>query len=260
MAPLLVILPFGPFLAWKRGDFVAVAQRLAIAAGLALFAAILFFVLAGASVSLAPLGLLLGLWVCLGAIAELADRGKVGRVPPLQSVRRLTGLPRTAWATALAHFGVGVTVLGIVATTAWETEVITTMAPGETREIAGYSVAFDGLTHVEGPNFVSDTGRFTIITRDGEARAVTPERRVCVASGMPTTEAAIETFGFSQVYLQLGEAADRGQVVRLWHKPFITLIWIGALIMAAAGLLSLTYRRLRVGAPRPAAQRTAPAE
>jgi cytochrome c-type biogenesis protein CcmF len=77
---------------------------------------------------------------------------------------------------------------------------------------------------------------------------------------MPTTEAAIETYGFSQLYLQLGEPGETGQVVRIWHKPYVTLIWLGCVIMAFAGALSLTYRRLRVGAPRPATQRTAPAE
>src|SRR5690606_4108942 len=117
--------------------------------GLALFAAILAFVLAGGSVSLAPLGLLLGFWVAFGAIAELVDRGKVGRISPMQSLRRLVGLPRTAWATMLAHLGIGVTVIGIVAVSAWETENTLVMRPGETTSIAGYSVTFEGVTHVE---------------------------------------------------------------------------------------------------------------
>jgi cytochrome c-type biogenesis protein CcmF len=134
------------------------------------------------------------------------------------------------------------------------------MRPGETRELAGYTAIFEDVNHVEGPNFVSDTARFTLIAPDGGTRTAEPERRAYVASGMPTTEAAIETYGFSQLYVQLGEMADDAHVVRIWHKPYVTLIWIGALIMAAAGLLSLSYRRLRVGAPRLAAQRTAPAE
>jgi cytochrome c-type biogenesis protein CcmF len=211
-------------------------------------------------VSLAPLGLLLGFWVCLGAIAEIADRGKVGRLAPAQSLRRLAGLPRTAWATSLAHFGIGVTVLGIVSTSAWESELVTTMQAGETRQLAGYAVTFEGVNHVEGPNFASDTGRFVITAPGGGARTAMPERRTYVASGMPTTEAAIETYGLSQLYVQLGEPTEGAHVVRIWHKPYVTLIWIGALIMAAAGFLSLSYRRLRVGAPRPSAQRTAPAE
>ncbi len=261
MAPLLVLLPFGPFLAWKRADFVAVAQRLAWVAGLALFVTILFFALRGGTVSLAPLGLLLGFWVSFGALAELFDRAKFFRTDFMTSLKRLFGLPRTAWATAIAHFGMGVTVIGIVAASAWQSEVVTTMTQGQSVEIAGYTVTFDGLEEVMGPNYQSDEGRFTITAPDGATRKPLPERRIYTASGQPTTEAAIETYGFSQLYLQLGEPAQgSAQVVRLWYKPFVTLIWLGAVIMAGAGFLSLTYRRLRVGAPTPAQRQPVAAE
>ncbi len=257
MAPLLILLPFGPFLAWKRGDFVAAAQRLAGAAVLAVFATILGFTLAGVSISLAPLGLLLGFWVAFGALADLADRIKLFRTSLSVSWHRFVGLPRSAFATALAHFGMGMSVLGIVAASAWQLEEVTTMAPGGTAQIGAYSVTFLGTNHVEGPNFISDTGRFTI-TGNGSVREATPERRVYRASGMPTTEAAIETYGFSQLYLQLGEQSTNGaSIVRLWYKPFVTLIWLGCVVMAGAGFLSLTDRRQRVGAPRPARARVA---
>jgi cytochrome c-type biogenesis protein CcmF len=260
MAPLLVILPFGPFLAWKRGDLVGVAQRLAWAAAVALFLAVLVFALRGESISMVPLGLFFGFWVTLGALADLADRARLFRTDFRTSMRRLFGLPRTAWSTAIAHFGIGVTVLGIVAASAWESELVTTMRPGERAELAGYQLVFEGLSRERGPNFVSERGTFRIRVNGGERIAI-PERRVYAASGMPTTEAAIETYGFSQFYLQLGEpSADGSQVVRAWHKPYVVLIWLGALLMAFAGLLSLSYRRLRVGAPRPAAVRTAAAE
>ena len=254
MAPLLLVLPFGPLLAWKRADIVAAAQRLIGAAALAIFAAILISALGGATISLAPLGLLLGFWVAFGAIAELVDRSRLGRIPLGESWRRLTGLPRTAWSTAIAHFGIGITVLGIVATTAWETELVTTLNPGESAELSGYVVAFDSFDTVEGPNYLSDEGSFTVTAPDGGTRQMLADRRTYVASGMPTTEAAIQTYGFSQLYLQLGEPLDDTHVIRLWHKPYITLIWLGALLMAFAGFLSLTDRKLRVGAPRRAAK------
>jgi len=256
MAPLLVIMPFGPFLAWKRADLVGVVQRLAWAAALAVFITILIVALSGGGFSLAPFGLLLGFWAMVGALAELQDRAKFFRTDMMTSLRRLFGLPRTAWATALAHFGVGVSVLGIVSASTWQVELVTTMTPGQSVRIGSYSVQFEGLEDLAGPNFRSQTGSFTITSANGEVRQALPERRLYVASGMPTTEAAIETYGFSQVYLQLGEAdaASGGQVVRIWYKPFITLIWLGTLLMAGAAALSLTYRRMRVGAPRTAAR------
>jgi len=249
MAPLLLVLPFGPFLAWKRADVVAAAQRLIWAGALAIFLAILISALGGASVSLAPLALLLGFWVAFGAIAELVDRTKLGRIPPRESWRRLIGLPRSAFSTAIAHFGVGVTVLGIVATTAWETELVSTLNPGETAELSGYVIAFDDFDQVGGPNYNADQGHFTITAPDGGKRQIVAERRIYLASGMPTTEAAIQTYGFSQLYLQLGEPLDDTHIIRVWHKPYITLIWLGAILMAFAGALSLTDRRHRVGAP-----------
>ena len=251
MVPLLIVLPFGPFLAWKRGDLIAVTQRLAGAAGAAIFVAILIFALEGGTISLAPFGLLLGFWVAFGAIAELIDRGGFGRMPIGQSVRRLVGLPRSAFSTALAHFGLGVSIIGIVAATAWQVELITTMQPGTSQPIGPYTLRFAGVTQTEVENYAAEIGKFTVSAPGTADRQLTPERRVYVASGTPTTEAAIETYGFSQVYLQLGEqGADGSHVVRAWYKPYVTLIWLGAILMALAGFISLTDRRLRVGAPR----------
>jgi cytochrome c-type biogenesis protein CcmF len=254
MSPLLLILPFGPLLAWKRADIVNAAQRLLGAGALAIFLTILVASLSGRSISLAPLGLLLGFWVAFGAVAELIDRGRIGRIPVRESVRRLVGLPRSAWSTAIAHFGVGVTVLGIVATSAWQSELVTTLNPGETAELSGYKVGFDEFAETSGPNYVAEQGHFTITAPNGGTRPLVAERRIYGASGMTTTEAAIGTYGFSQLYLQLGEPLDDTHVVRIWHKPYITLIWLGALLMAGAGLLSLSDRRQRIGAPRRAAK------
>lgn len=256
MAPLLLIVPFGPLLPWKRADMLAAGQRLVGAAGLAVFLTILVSALGGVSISLAPLGLLLGFWVTFGAFAELIERGKIGRIPARESLRRLAGLPRSIWSTAIGHMGLGLTVLGIVSVTAWETELVTTLNRGETAELAGYAVAFDDFSQIPGPNYMADTGHFTLTAPDGGTSKLDAERRTYVASGMPTTEAAIATFGLSQFYLQLGEPLDNTHVIRIWHKPFILLIWLGAIVMAGAGVLSLTDRRLRVGAPQRAARQT----
>jgi cytochrome c-type biogenesis protein CcmF len=261
MTPLLIVLPFGPFMAWKRGDLIAVTQRLAGAVGAAIFAAVLIFALSGAQISLAPLGLLLGFWVAFGAIAELVDRSGFGRVPLGVSLKRLGGLPRSAFSTALAHFGLGVSVIGIVAATAWQLELVTTMQPGTTQKIGDYTLHFDGMQNAQVENYAAEIGKFTVTGSGGGTRELLPERRVYEASGMPTTEAAIETYGFSQLYLQLGEqGADGGRVVRAWYKPYVTLVWFGALIMAFAGFLSLTDRRLRVGVARRAASKPVAAE
>ncbi|ODT47370.1 heme lyase CcmF/NrfE family subunit [Devosia sp. 63-57] len=254
MAPLLLVLPFGPLLPWKRGDMVAAGQRLVGVAALAIFLTILISALGGVSISLVPLGLLLGFWVSFGSIAEVLERGRVGRIPVSESVRRLVGLPRSIWSTAIGHLGLGLTVLGVVSVTAWETELVTTLNPGETAELSGYTIHFESFEQVPGPNYMADTGIFTVTDAGGGTARLEAERRIYAASGMPTTEAAIQTYGLSQLYLQLGEPLADTHVIRVWHKPYILLIWLGALVMAGAGVLSLTDRRLRIGAPNKAAR------
>ena len=254
MAPLLLVLPFGPLLPWKRGDMVAAGQRLVGVAALAIFLTILISALGGVSISLVPLGLLLGFWVSFGSIAEVLERGRVGRIPVSESVRRLVGLPRSIWSTAIGHLGLGLTVLGVVSVTAWETELVTTLNPGETAELSGYTIHFESFEQVPGPNYMADTGIFTVTDAGGGTARLEAERRIYAASGMPTTEAAIQTYGLSQLYLQLGEPLADTHVIRVWHKPYILLIWLGALVMAVAGVLSLTDRRLRIGAPNKAAR------
>lgn len=147
------------------------------------------------------------------------------------------GLPRSNWSIAAAHCGVGLTVLGIVSVTAWETELVTTLNPGQEATLSGYGIQFGSFNQGRGMNYLVDSGRFTITAPSGAQSVLVPERRTYFASGMPTTEAAIRTDGLSQFYLQLGEPQADMHVVRAWYKPNILLIWIGALVMPVPGAI-----------------------
>ncbi|MEO1746996.1 MAG: cytochrome c-type biogenesis CcmF C-terminal domain-containing protein, partial [Pseudomonadota bacterium] len=120
------------------------------------------------------------------------------------------------------------------------------------------NAGFESLEPGIGPNYSYAKGVFTI-SRDGQTLGtIEPEKRVYVASRMPTTEAGIMTLsGIHQFYLSLGDPSEDQQqiVVRVWWKPWVTLIWYGALIMCIAGIMSLSDRRLRIGAPQPAKRR-----
>ena len=249
--PLLVAVPFGPLLAWKRGDIRAVSQRLmaAFAASLAVVAVVLSVV--GFEGVFPALGIGLGAWLILGAATDLALKCGVMSTPPAVMLRRLMGLPRSIIGTTLAHAGLGFTVIGIVSITAFQTEHIVTMKPGDTIQVAEYSLRFDNLSPARGPNYSEDRGAFTLFDAAGHPIAeIISAKRIYTARQMPTTEAGIETLGFSQVYVSLGDPTDDGGiVVRAWWKPYVTLIWLGALVMMAGGTLSLADRRLRVGAP-----------
>lgn len=260
MAPLLVIVPFGPLLAWKRGDLLAVLQRLYLVAILAFVAAVVFFYVEHGGPVLAVVGLAAGLFLVFGAIADLWYRAGVGKVAASVAWKRLVGLPRSAFGTALAHAGLGVAVLGIVAVTTFETEHVVEMKPGQTVEAGGYSVRFDGIKPATGPNYTEERGHFSIGRGGVEVADVWSSKRIYTARQMPTTEAGILTFGLSQLYMSLGDPMDDGgMVVRIWWKPFILCIWGGAVIMAIGGFVSLSDRRLRVGAPSRRAKLARPA-
>jgi cytochrome c-type biogenesis protein CcmF len=260
MAPLLVIVPFGPLLAWKRGDLLAVLQRLYLVAILAFVVAVVFFYVQHGGPVLAVLGLAAALFLIFGAIADLWYRAGVGKVAASVAWRRLAGLPRSAFGTALAHAGLGVAVLGIVAVTTFETENVIEMKSGQTVEAGGYAVRFDGMKPATGPNYSEERGHFTIGRGGVEVADVWSSKRIYTARQMPTTEAGIVTFGLSQLYVSLGDPTnDGGMVVRIWWKPFILCIWGGAVIMAIGGFVSLSDRRLRVGAPNRRAKPLRPA-
>ncbi|MCJ8240259.1 heme lyase CcmF/NrfE family subunit [Peteryoungia algae] len=260
MIPLLLAVPFGPFLAWKRGDLLGALQRLYVAAALSLVLGLGLWYAQNGGPVMAVGGLALAFFVMGGAIADLWYRAGFGTHPLSTAWSRLKGLPRSAFGTALAHFGMGVTVLGVVAVTTFETETVVEMKPGMTAEAGGYVVTFDGIRAATGPNYTEDQGHFTIREGGVEVADVWSSKRLYTARQMPTTEAGIVTFGFSQLYVSLGDPmADGGIVVRVWWKPWILCIWYGTLVMMAGGIVSLSDRRLRVGAPKRAKVAAKPA-
>ncbi|CDX18840.1 heme lyase, CcmF subunit [Mesorhizobium sp. ORS 3324] len=250
MLPLLAIVPFGPLLAWKRGDVLAASQRLMAAFAVALAAVLVTgLFIDGASV-FAALGVGLAVWLVAGALTDLAVKSGAGSAAPAVMLRRFAGLPRSVLGTALAHLGLGLTLLGIVATLCFGTEKILTMRAGETVEISGHTLRFEGLFPQKGPNFTEDRGRFLLISDGNADGQITSAKRFYPVRQMVTTESGISTLGLSQLYLSLGdEGKDGSVVVRLWWKPLVTLIWGGGLVMMAGAALSLLDRRLRVGAP-----------
>ena len=252
MIPLLLAVPLGPLLSWKRSDLMGVVQRLYFVAGAALLVGVIVLAYNSGGNVLAALGLGLAAWVILGAFAEIWARSGLPSVSVSVAMARIAGLPRSVWGTAAGHFGLGLTLLGIVAVSAFQQEVIRQVQPGDTISIAGYDLRFEGVSPNKGSNFVEDVVTFVVTGNNVSEHRLMPAKRVYTTRRMPTTEAAIETYWFSQLYVSLGEVAKDGSVTaRIWWKPFVTLIWLGAMVMAFGGILSLSDRRLRVGAPKP---------
>ena len=251
--PLMFALPFGPLLAWKRGDLLGAAQRL-IAAGivaLIVVAVVWAWTLGGST--FAPLAIGLALYVIIGAIIDIVERTGLFRLPLGVALQRARGLPRSSWGTMFAHAGVGIALIGIVCETTWNSENIRSMRAGDVTNIAGYGLKLESLTPRGGPNYRETAAKFSVLVDGRVIATMTPSKRNFTTRSVTTTEAALLSRGASQLYISLGDiAADGSVAVRIYHKPLVLLIWFGPVLMAFGGMLSLSDRRLRVGAPKPA--------
>jgi cytochrome c-type biogenesis protein CcmF len=263
MIPLLLAVPVGALLPWKRGDLVAMLQRLMFAGLAALLACAVAFAVMWKGPWLAPFGAALGVWVMAGAVVELTGRVKLFSASPDEVFRRARNLPRAVYGSALAHFGLGMATLGIVATTAWQSESIVAMKPGDSTTIAGYTIAFKGVVPQQGPNYSEQVGLFDVTRNGSPVTELTPSKRLYDMPRQPTTEAGIHVALLGDLYVVLGDLVKDGEgfIIRLYFNPLVRFIWIGAVIMAIGGIFSLSDRRLRVGAPRRARRDSlAPAE
>ncbi len=250
MVPLVFLMAVGPMLPWKRADLAGALLRLKFAALAALLVAGLTWYLQTGGPILAVAAMGLAAWLFFGTLVEWADRVKLFRAPPGESWRRACNLPRAAHGMTLAHAGLAVAMAGMIGSSVWKQEVVTNLRPGESVEIAGYSLLFEGVGKLDGPNYRAERARFTVSRGGDEIALMFPEKRVYQVKAMPTTEAAIRTTLFSDLYAVIGDADGQGGwTVRVYHEPLVPWIWIGCLAMVAGGLTSLSDRRLRIGAP-----------
>ena len=250
--PLVAALGVGPMLSWKRADLGGALARLKFAALASAVVALATWYFAHGGPILAVPALAGAAWLVGSAVAEIAERIRLGHVPLAHSFARAVALPRAAWGTMLAHAGLGIAIAGMTATSLWTEQRIQAMRPGDSVELAGYQVGLDSVGPVKGPNYDADRATFTV-TRDGKPVAIlTPERRVVHPQDQSVTNIGIRTNFFADIYAVIGEP-DPGQpgayVTRLYHHPLVPWIWIGAVVMVGGGLMSLSDRRLRIGAP-----------
>jgi len=251
MIPLVVTMAIGPLLAWKRGDMKLALRRLrvAVAATLVAFGLTMAFA-PGSSPLLASFGMALAAWLFVGSLTEWVIRLRWGKgVSVGEAARRLVRLPRAAHGTMLAHSGLAVMIAGIVGSSAWKVESIQTMQVGDSVQVSGYEFKLDGVRSVRGPNWTAIEGTF-LVSRDGKpVVTLVPEKRQYTQPPRPTTEAAIHSTGLADIYAVIGDQDGAGFVTRLYHNPLVPWLWLGAALMSLGGMVSLTDRRHRVGAP-----------
>ncbi len=244
--PVFAAMTLAPVLAWKRAALAPALMRLWWAALAALVVGLVAAL--GWGHALPALAFAAAAWMILGAFAEIVERVRLGRAPLRDSLARLRGLRLAVFGAALGHAGMGVLVAG-VAGMSLATERVVLLHPGESADAAGYTWTLDGVRDATGPNYAMRVATLRV-TRDGAPVTVLhPERRTYPVQRMTTTEAAISTNLLADIYAVLGEERDGAAVMRLHYNPLAPWIWLGGLVMALGGGLSLLDRRARVGAP-----------
>ena len=256
MVPLLLAVAAGPFLAWKRGDLGGALQRLWAAFGLAVLVGAVALYISNGGPILAVGGLMLAAWVGGGAMVEWVERTHL-------NWRRAIRLPRAAHGMSLAHLGLAVTVAGIAAS-AWQQERIVVMHPGGDLAVGGYSLHLDRIGTFDTPSYHAERADVTVRAGGRTLAVLHPEKRTYPLEQMTRGETAIRTTLLADLYLALGDDDGKGgATIRAYWKPLVPFIWIGAVLMALGGVLSLSDRRLRIGLARrrvPAAAATEPGE
>ncbi len=238
---LLLLVPFGPKLGWRRGDLKASFHALMPALGLAGVAAVAVLAIASPRTLTGMMAFAVAGWVIGASILDIIKR---------------KGARASAFAAALAHAGLGVTLMGVAGTTLWRSEALDVVGPGETMTVGPYTLRFDGVTQVQGPNFQATQAQLALMDGGRVVTVLRPEKRVYPAEGQETADTAIRTTGLRDLYLALGDDRGNGRwTIRAYVSPLAPFIWLGALVMAAGGFLSLWGRlRVKLGAPSPAVQ------
>ncbi|MBK5968741.1 MULTISPECIES: heme lyase CcmF/NrfE family subunit [Thiorhodovibrio] len=262
LAPFLALfLGIGPLVRWKHDEMLRLLGKLWPAVLLTVgatvwvaksdFAASHFWVSAGIG---------LAAWVLFSHLTTLRERLKNragGIIDGIKAIPAdLRGGGRSFYGMLIAHLGVAVLIVGITMVSTFDVEHDVRMSPGDSDEIAGYRFEFQGAKPVDGPNYKADRGHFIVYRGEKKITELFPEKRAYLGGGMPMTEAAIDAGFLRDIYVSLGESVGDGDwALRLYYKPYVRWIWLGAIFMAIGGGLAVTdprYRQARVKAGMPA--------
>ncbi|MDJ0824659.1 MAG: heme lyase CcmF/NrfE family subunit [Rhodobacter sp.] len=240
----------GPFLSWKRArkaDVLARAGKTTVVS-LAVTAALVFALALRDPVGL--LGIFIAAWLATATWQDLLRRCGLPHTPWTNALRRLAGLPRSAWGLYLGHLGLAVAAAGVIAVSVWRDEAIQTVDTGQATQVGPYEFTLIDIDNTTGPNYQTSIAAVRV-TRDGALVAMLfPERRWYPVEQKPTTEAGIRTLWHGDLYAVLGDPnGSGGFVTRYYYNPGVPWMWLGAALIALAALISLADRRLRIGAP-----------
>jgi cytochrome c-type biogenesis protein CcmF len=237
--PLALLLGIGMHSFWKTMSGATLVQRLIWPACAAVALGVVGpLVIFGSSSLLTGLAAVIGVWVCVAALLDPIRKLLNRASPPLT---------RAQLGMCLAHFGVGVFILGATMVSAYNIETDLPARPGDRFEVGGYEIVFRGVRSVEGPNFMADEGEFELRKNGQLVKVLASQQRVYRVQQSAMTEAAIDSRIGRDVFIALGEPlGDNAWSIRIQVKPLIRFLWLGTLLMALGGVLAITDRRYRL--------------
>ncbi len=249
LIPLVILLPFSFHARWQEDQLGRMARELAFPASIALIAGVVTAFTLPGSGAWGIAAVAGGFWIMSASIRHYYQRKR--SMPGRWPSRSETGM-------TLAHFGVGLFLIGAMLANSISSEKHLRMEAGDTFEMAGYSFVFEGTRKLQGPNYVADEGEFIVYKSGQRVTSLFPQKRRYMKSGQTMTEAAIDPGLTRDLYVSLGDPLDdqgKAWAIRIYHKPFIRFIWLGALLMMAGGFLAASDRRYRKkAAPRESAE------
>ncbi|MEO7063285.1 MAG: heme lyase CcmF/NrfE family subunit [Dokdonella sp.] len=240
MIPVVLLLPFGPLLKWREGSLRGAIRILRPALALALVATFIAWLFARNLPWKGLVGAAASIWVGLGILSYAlmrwrnAPRGR--RYTP-----EMIGM-------MCAHFGVAIFIAGVLTVEATSIEKDLRFAPKQSVTIGALDFRFDGVKHAQGPNFTADEGTISVLKNGAVIATMNPQKRTYARNSQVQTESAIDPGLFRDIYVALGEPVgdDGAWSIRVYVKPFVRWIWLGALLMMLGGFIAAADRRFRV--------------
>jgi len=246
LVPLVFLVGIGPLARWKKADMPDMLRQLRWAFIASAIVAVVVPFLMGGWQWMAALGMVMAMWIVTTAIYSIRVRFRSTNAE-LPWGHRLNAIPRSFYGMHLAHIGVAICIVGGTLVSNYMSDKDVRMDIGDTVEVGGYTFRFDGVIEIKGPNYIANQGMIQVLQDGHEVMSLKPEKRVYTVQTMPMTEAAIDTGVWRDLYVSLGEPVSGGAwSVRVYHKPFVSWLWAGVILMVLGGVTAMTDKRYRV--------------
>ena len=241
-APIGVLIGVGMIVRWKSDEPLRLMSKLKIPLLISVVVGVILSLMLPEWTWQALAGLMMALWIASTVVLALSERFN-GR--SIGSALRST--PRGFYGMLLGHIGIASFIVGVTLVSMYNIEKDIRKAPGDSFEMAGYTFKFNGVRMTRVENYDAARGDFLVTNDSGFRAEMRPEKRVYLVQKMPMTEAAIDAGLTRDLFIALGEEVgnDGSWALRIYYKPFIRWIWLGALIMSFGGLLAATDKRYR---------------